>query len=306
MESVNLQIQLPFKLDSYASIKRLLDAIKVLFPEQTSDGQMYPYSITSNYQFSLNEGVLSRTYYGTKDLLNAIYRKSQVSLASMSIHNYEQRVILGKLDVSTIILLGYDINRLENLEIRIKELLGTCQGDGNQGKEEEFPNENQMSIGSGKLEEITFSSRLFDAEFVDILNNRISELQKAIKNEMPLSAILLIGSTLEGALFMVAMKYPRKFNTAVSAPKNKEGKVFPFGAWTLNNLIEVAFELDILKRDVKDFSKVVRDFRNFIHPNEQVKQDFSPTMDTVEIASRVLKAALGQINVFVENNPIPT
>ena len=75
-------------------------------------------------------------------------------------------------------------------------------------------------------------------------------------------------------------------------------------AWVLGSLIDVACEVNVLGKDVKDFSAKVRDFRNYIHPNEQIKQAFSPTMSTVEISLKVFNVAVSQVREFIDANPI--
>jgi hypothetical protein len=131
----------------------------------------------------------------------------------------------------------------------------------------------------------------------------MQEIDKAVANQMPLAALFLIGSSLEGVLSALAQRFPREFCSSLSAPK-KEGKVLPLTSWTLDRLIEVASELKILEKDVKDFSKVVRDYRNYIHPNEQVKNKFSPKMETVELSLKVFDMALNQINQFIEQKTL--
>lgn len=299
MEFAKLEIHLPFKLDNYSMIKRFIDIVKSLFPEQTNDEHTYPYSNTSNYQFSLRGSVLNKTYYGTKEFFNVIYREKQIGLNRMSISNFEQGVTLVCMDASTIILAGNDIATLERFEAQIKESLRTNQNEPH-NKDTSSP---FMEKDFGDLE---LPCSLFDKKITSIINYRISEIKKAFNQEMPLSAILLLGSTLEGALYLVAQKYPEVFNAAKSSPKNKDGKVFSLGNWTLNNLIEVACEVGVLEKDIKEFSKVVRDFRNYIHPKEQAHQDFSPSMETVGIAYQVVKGAFKQISAFIKyHDPQP-
>ena len=78
----------------------------------------------------------------------------------------------------------------------------------------------------------------------------------------------------------------------------------PFTSWVLSSLIDVAYEVGVLKKDVKDFSEKVRDYRNYIHPNEQVKQGFSPTMGVVKISLQVLDLAMNEIDDFVKQNNV--
>jgi len=94
----------------------------------------------------------------------------------------------------------------------------------------------------------------------------------------------------------LAIKYPQEFNTSKSAPKNKEGKTKPFREWTLSNLINVACEIDFLGLDVKKFSYSLRDFRNYIHPYQQVSSKFKPDIHTAQISWKVLQAAIEDLS----------
>lgn len=134
-----------------------------------------------------------------------------------------------------------------------------------------------------------------DGTITDVLNYRFSEIKICLEKEAPLSAIFLIGSTLEGILLGVALKNVKEFNQANSSPKDKEGKVKQFQLWTLSNFIDVAYELKLLNLDVKKFSHTLRDFRNYIHPYEQMSSKFQPDKHTAQICWQVLKAGIYQL-----------
>ena len=76
---------------------------------------------------------------------------------------------------------------------------------------------------------------------------------------------------------------------------NKDGKVKQFPDWTLNNFIDVAHEVGLLAEDVKKYSHTLRDFRNYIHPYEQMSSGFNPDKYTAKISWQVLKVALFQL-----------
>jgi len=138
-----------------------------------------------------------------------------------------------------------------------------------------------------------------DSSVSEIIKHRVTEVEKCIENDAPLATILLIGSIMEGILLGMAIIYPQQFNQAVSAPKDKDtGKVQTFPNWSLNNYIDVAAEVGLLKQDVKKFSHVVREFRNYIHPYEQMSSRFSPDKHTSLICFQVLKAAISQTGEF--------
>ena len=298
MNKPNIQISLKYKLDNYNNIKSFIEAIKGVFPEQTTEGQEWWASKTSNYEFSLRENYVPKTYKGTKDFLNAIYMKEQVLLDNLSIYNFEKHVCLMLFSPTILELVADDIQILEDYAEKIRTAVGMESHKSGQYDEK---NAIQFCAKNYSDKILLSLSGVFNAKLVTIIKDRLSEIERAVANNMPLAAMFLNGSTLEGALAMVAHKYPRLFNTATSAPK-KEGKVLPFTSWVLSSLIDVAYEVGVLKKDVKDFSEKVRDYRNYIHPNEQVKQGFSPTMGVAKISLQVLDLAMNEIDDFIKQN----
>ncbi|MBF0580570.1 hypothetical protein IM774_12550 [Erysipelotrichaceae bacterium RD49] len=146
---------------------------------------------------------------------------------------------------------------------------------------------------------VDLSSLTIEPALTDILENRLSEIQNCISAGANLSAVIMIGSVLEGLLLAVAEKHPRNFNQVHSAPYNgKTNKVKPFHEWTLSNLIDCACDVGVLEDDVKKFSQVTREYRNYIHPYEQRRSSFNPSKETAEICLQVLKAAISQVNNY--------
>ena len=109
----------------------------------------------------------------------------------------------------------------------------------------------------------------------------------------------LCGSTLEGILLGIASNNPQKYNTATASLKDKAGKVLPFYKWKLGNFIDVAKEAGFVGEDIKKFSHVLRDFRNYIHPYEQATKAFSPDEHTAKLCWQVLKIAIFPITINV-------
>ena len=70
-------------------------------------------------------------------------------------------------------------------------------------------------------------------------------------------------------------------------------KAFP--DWSLAQMIDVACELGYLKIDVRKFSHALRDFRNYIHPYQQMSSQFAPDKHTAEICIQVLRAAIASL-----------
>ena len=130
----------------------------------------------------------------------------------------------------------------------------------------------------------------------DVLQYRIKEIEKCFSSNSPLAVILLAGSTLEGIFLGLAIKYPRQFNTAKSSPKDSNGKVRQFHEWNLSGFIDVATDIGLIQHDTQKFSHSLRDFRNYIHPFEQMSSGFNPREHTAKICLQVLKAAISEIN----------
>ena len=96
-------------------------------------------------------------------------------------------------------------------------------------------------------------------------------------------------------------KKPQTANSASNAPK-KDGKVKHFADWTLNDMIEVAHEIGWIQLDVKKFSHALRDFRNIIHPYQQLAYRTYPDIDTCKISWLVVQAACNDIANWLKRN----
>lgn len=134
-----------------------------------------------------------------------------------------------------------------------------------------------------------------EASAISIIESRLTEACTALRAGANLSVIFLCGSVLEAVLLGAAQKEPSRFNRALASPKTIDGNVKRFHEWNLAQFIDVACELDILKVDVKKFSHGLRDFRNYIHPYEQMASGFTPDEHTAKVCFQVLKAALASV-----------
>lgn len=128
-----------------------------------------------------------------------------------------------------------------------------------------------------------------------IIEARLREAQTALGAGAHLSAIFLCGSVLEGVLLGAAQKAPARFNQSAASPKGTGGQVKRFHEWNLAQFIDAAHEIELISLDVKKFSHALRDFRNYIHPYEQLSQGFTPDEHTARVCFQVLKAALASI-----------
>jgi len=178
---------------------------------------------------------------------------------------------------------GADIQLKKLEKVEIEEPSPTVQAD----TEDEFLSREFSNVSVQKIG--------LDGMVSAILDQRIKEIEKCYSSGAYLSVILIAGSTLEGILLGLAIKHPKQFNITASSPKDGSGKVRQFHEWSLSAFIDVAYELRLVQHDIQKFSHTLRDFRNYIHPFQQMSSGFSPRQHTAKICLQVLKAAIHEI-----------
>ncbi len=134
-----------------------------------------------------------------------------------------------------------------------------------------------------------------DAQVVPIVEARLDEAYIAFRAGAHLSVIFLCGSVLEAVPPGAAREAPVRFNQTSAAPKGNNGSPKRFDKWSLAQLIDAACEIGVLKLDIKKFSHGLRDFRNYIHPYEQLVSGLTPDEHTARVCFQVLKAALASL-----------
>ncbi len=144
--------------------------------------------------------------------------------------------------------------------------------------------------------DVSLAKIQIDGSLLPILESRLSEARACLQGNAPLAVVFLCGSILEGLLLGVACANPKRFNQAQRSPRDRASNVKQFHEWRLAELIEVACELGYLKLDVWRFSHALRDFRNYIHPYQQMSAHFNPDKHTAQICLQVLKAAIADLS----------
>lgn len=130
----------------------------------------------------------------------------------------------------------------------------------------------------------------------EILAQRWNETQKCYDKGAFLAATILMGTMLEGILLAVFQRFPKDVNTSKIAPTDsKTGKVKYFAEWSLSEMINVAHDIGWIDLDVKKFSHALRDFRNIIHPYQQMVYKTFPDEDTCGISWLVVQAATNDL-----------
>lgn len=277
---------------------KTLEKLRILINEETeyrSGPKLVSFFNELGFNDSYGQGFPSRWAYtdeklslinGTADLDKCIRKLfspinyiSRVDELDLFIRDFNQYLAFDKWKI---VRNNEEISFVKKDKIEIKNKENIVPETESEFLEKDFKNVNIDKIG-------------LDSRLTDILKLRLNEIEKCIKSNASLSAIFLCGSTLEGILLGLATKYPSDFNQAKTAPKDKEDKVKKLHEWTLHTFIDVSCELGFIKEDVKKFSHALKDFRNYIHPYQQLSSGFNPDEHTSKISWQVLKAAICQI-----------
>ena len=122
-----------------------------------------------------------------------------------------------------------------------------------------------------------------------VIQDRLKEAGNGLRANMPMSVVFSCGSAVEGMLFAYATANQELYCRASSAPQ------LPIAKWHLEILINVAKEVGHIGEDTKLFAQPLKGFRNYIHPREQVKAGFKPTLHTAQICYQVTKSVINDL-----------
>lgn len=128
-----------------------------------------------------------------------------------------------------------------------------------------------------------------DATLHAALITRMREAQRCMEHEGWLSAVILSGSVLEGMALGFGTAQPERVNRAYAAQYNKTAP--RLWDWKLHEWITVLTRLHAFSPNVEKFGHAVREFRNYVHPAEQLAHKFSPDGYTARISFHVVQAA---------------
>lgn len=129
----------------------------------------------------------------------------------------------------------------------------------------------------------------------EIIHERWIEAQKCKNIGAYLSAVVMMGSVLEGLLLAKAFMTPADSNRATHAPKNKAGKNVAIQDWNLNALLNVAVELGWIKVDRGKFGHALRESRNIVHPWAHMSAKTNFDLATCNTCWQVLNASVDDL-----------
>jgi len=142
-----------------------------------------------------------------------------------------------------------------------------------------------------------FSRLISDAAMQNILQKRWIECAACIQCGAPLAATVMVGGLLEGLLLARVNREANKrpIFTAAAAPKDRQGQPLALKEWTLQDYIGVAHELGWITVAAKDVGVVLRDYRNYIHPQKELSHGIALTTRDAVILWEIGKSISRQL-----------
>lgn len=143
-----------------------------------------------------------------------------------------------------------------------------------------------------------FDPLISDARMQAILNRRWTECCVCANSGAPLAATVMTGGLLEGLLLAKINQLTDRSPvfSASTAPKDRNtGKALELKDWGLKNYIDVAHELGWITKTTKDIGEVLRDYRNYIHPQKELSHNITLEPDDAKMLWEVAKSITHQL-----------
>lgn len=121
-----------------------------------------------------------------------------------------------------------------------------------------------------------------DPQLAAVLQGRLDEAHTCDRNGAHVSAIIMLGSLLEGVLLDAVQ-------TRMPSPVKSADK------WYLKDLIATAHDQGWIQTDVRKFTDHLKDYRDLVHPRAQIRLGHPPDRDTVRMCWPVVNAALNHL-----------
>jgi hypothetical protein len=157
-----------------------------------------------------------------------------------------------------------------------------------------------VSLNAANTDDLApdFSPLAGNQEMRDILTRRWHECCKCVRADAHLAAIVMMGGLLEALFVARANKMPDKKSliNATAAPKEKAtGKTMNYQDWMLDSYIKVAHELKWITESAKDVADVLKEYRNYVHPEKERRHGVVLALNDSTMFWQVTKALARQL-----------
>jgi hypothetical protein len=122
-----------------------------------------------------------------------------------------------------------------------------------------------------------------DPNIIQIVDRDYNEIQRAYISKCWKSVIILCGGAIEAILMDLLGSHQQDAKQAESAPNKPD-----ISRWDLSELIDVAVELKLVKEGVAKLSHPLREYRNLVHPGNEIRNNLHFDAEEARISLEVL------------------
>ena len=122
-----------------------------------------------------------------------------------------------------------------------------------------------------------------DEAIREIIESDYSETQRAFVAHCWKSVIILSGGMIEAVLLDQLLQNEDSARAVDASPEGSDLR-----RWSLNDLIKVSVEIEVVNEGVSVLSHSVRGYRNLVHPGNQLRNSLSANEEEARIALEVL------------------
>ncbi|MQS14790.1 hypothetical protein F7Q99_21625 [Streptomyces kaniharaensis] len=138
----------------------------------------------------------------------------------------------------------------------------------------------------------TLADIITDPRAAQVLQSRMDEAQTCYENGAHVAAIIMLGSILEGVLLRAVLERdPSLLGNA------KVDKI------SLAELIKRCHTAGWIDADIEKFCHELREYRNYVHPRQEIDATHTPDRDTLNVSWQVVGAVLNDLHA---SRPQPT
>jgi hypothetical protein len=122
-----------------------------------------------------------------------------------------------------------------------------------------------------------------DPELRKILERDYQEIQRAYNARCWKSVIIISGGAIEAILTDLLLQNESRAKAVTKAPKQPD-----LTRWDLSDLINVSVELGLASHAIEKLSHSVREYRNLVHPGNEIRNKLTFDAEEAKIALEVL------------------
>lgn len=152
------------------------------------------------------------------------------------------------------------------------------------------------AVGASKVP--NFSALISNSIMINILERRWIEVGNCIKGGAPLAGIIMMGSLLEALFLAKINKLDDKsilFKLKSTPQDVATKKAKPLSEWMLKDFIDTLCEAKIIRDMSASFSRNIRDYRNFVHPEKELRTGIIINDDDVRLCWPVIQEIVRQL-----------